>query len=251
MTITAFRFCDCMQCFRKKWKRGITSYFKTVWKTASYQRDIDEKRKEVSNNILNGWEGMESREQVTVGWEVTRVTKTLEGGLRREEMVEKRLLVLKKEGWFFFFFIIERTGFYLQIRRQRKRREETVRQEGPQSAWICTIFPPTRWLSQTITEQEGSGEPAERWKHTESREQETVERSLFVAELGGMRKKGVRWGEGGRREVAKVSEIQGEQSRTRVLLCDSWRFHWMYMHFLTQVTLFFTGNCIHQHYKKI
>lgn len=54
MTITAFRFCDCMQCFRKKWKRGITSYFKTVWKTASYQRDIDEKRKEVSNNILNG-----------------------------------------------------------------------------------------------------------------------------------------------------------------------------------------------------
>lgn len=41
---------------------------------------------------------MESREQVTVGWEVTRVTKTLEWGLRREEMVEKRLLVLKKEG---------------------------------------------------------------------------------------------------------------------------------------------------------
>ena len=81
-----------------------------------------------------------------------------EGGDGRKEIVgveEGRLI-------FFFFFIIERTGFYLQIRRQRKRREETVRQEGPQSAWICTIFPPTRWLSQTITEQEGSGEPAER-----------------------------------------------------------------------------------------
>lgn len=35
MTITAFWFCDCTQCFRKKWKRGITCYFKTVWKTAS------------------------------------------------------------------------------------------------------------------------------------------------------------------------------------------------------------------------
>lgn len=37
-----------------------------------------------------------------------------------------------------------------------------MRQEGPQGAWICTILLPMRWLSQTVTEQEGSGEPAER-----------------------------------------------------------------------------------------
>lgn len=169
-------------------------------------------------------------------------------GSRRVQIVEKRLLlVVKKEGWF-----LDWKDSLLPADKETEK-EERRDCEARRSSGCLDLH---HFAAHEVVESDSNRAGGVRWACWEVRayrvQRKGDSREDVVCGRVGRKEEGERQRRFQQKETiyVKCSEIQGDQSRTRVLLCDGWRLHWMYTHLLNQVTLFSTGNYIHQHHNK-